>query len=425
MRRAGARFWLALPLLAALALAGLAPAALTHAAPTRQGGTAVTVSPAQSNLACDATASVDIRITNVTNLFGVDIKIAYDPNVVSVVDADPNAAGLTITPGDLPEVAGGAGLIQVNSVDEGAGIIGYAAIRLNPAPAQSGSGVIANITFKGKAAGTSDISLESVTLADDTARPIPADLTSGKITVRCDGEPVPTETTAPGRPTATRPPGRPTPTATRPAGGKPVGGGDRTCDHIVKPGETLYSIARYHGVSVAALSAANGIANPNFIYAGQKLVVPGCGGTGRPPVPGKPSDPGPGKNPGGSCSTHVVKPGETLFGIAYMYGDSVAAISQRNGIANPNLVWAGQGLTVCGGGYTPPGPPPGSGSGWGKPMPGKPGMGGACRYTHIVKPGETLFSIAWRYGSSVYAVQSASGLANPNLIYAGQALCIP
>jgi hypothetical protein len=66
-------------------------------------------------------------------------------------------------------VSAGQGLVQVNTVDTATGTVSYAAVRLNPAPAQSGSGVIAKITFKGKATGTSPISLVSAILADQTA----------------------------------------------------------------------------------------------------------------------------------------------------------------------------------------------------------------------------------------------------------------
>ena len=45
--------------------------------------------------------------------------------------------------------------------------------------------------------------------------------------------------------------------------------------HVVARGETLTSIAARYGVSVGALAAANGITNPNTIYAGQRLVIPG------------------------------------------------------------------------------------------------------------------------------------------------------
>lgn len=45
--------------------------------------------------------------------------------------------------------------------------------------------------------------------------------------------------------------------------------------------------------------------------------------------------------------------------------------------------------------------------------------------THTVQPGETLFSIARRYGLTVEQVAAANGITNPALIYAGQVLVIP
>ena len=43
--------------------------------------------------------------------------------------------------------------------------------------------------------------------------------------------------------------------------------------HVVQRGETLSSIAARYGVSAAALAQANGIANPNHIYVGQRLTI--------------------------------------------------------------------------------------------------------------------------------------------------------
>lgn len=45
--------------------------------------------------------------------------------------------------------------------------------------------------------------------------------------------------------------------------------------HVVRAGETLNSIAAAHGVSASALARANGITNPNLIKIGQRLVIPG------------------------------------------------------------------------------------------------------------------------------------------------------
>jgi hypothetical protein len=65
-----------------------------------------------------------------------------------------------------------------------------------------------------------------------------------------------------------------------------------TGSHTVQPGETLFRIALRYGVSVNTLASANGIFNPNVIYAGQVLVVPGSSNTPVEPgpVPGQPFD---------------------------------------------------------------------------------------------------------------------------------------
>lgn len=51
--------------------------------------------------------------------------------------------------------------------------------------------------------------------------------------------------------------------------------------HIVRRGENLYRISLRYGTTVGAIAAANHIHNPNRIYAGQRLMIP----TGKPPKP--------------------------------------------------------------------------------------------------------------------------------------------
>ena len=63
--------------------------------------------------------------------------------------------------------------------------------------------------------------------------------------------------------------------------------------YIVRPGDTLFSIARRFGVSVGAILAANPyLSNPNFIYSGERLVIPGRQGVAYPP-PSAPTSPAP------------------------------------------------------------------------------------------------------------------------------------
>ena len=52
-----------------------------------------------------------------------------------------------------------------------------------------------------------------------------------------------------------------------------------------------------------------------------------------------------------------------------------------------------------------------------------PSTGGTV--TYIVQRGDTLYSIARRYGTTVEAIAAANGITNPNLIRVGQQLTIP
>jgi len=74
-----------------------------------------------------------------------------------------------------------------------------------------------------------------------------------------------------------------------------------SCIHIVQRGEWLSTIARRYGVSMWAMARANGLSNPNWIYPGQRLVVPGC----RPYVPPPPPTPPP-PPPPPTCSVMPV-----------------------------------------------------------------------------------------------------------------------
>ena len=49
-------------------------------------------------------------------------------------------------------------------------------------------------------------------------------------------------------------------------------------DYTVEPGDTLGKIARELGVSVSALADVNNLSNPNLIYPGQVLTIPGKNG---------------------------------------------------------------------------------------------------------------------------------------------------
>ncbi len=65
-------------------------------------------------------------------------------------------------------------------------------------------------------------------------------------------------------------------------GGEPGRGTPGGCGsyHTIQYGETLYSLGRHYGVSPHAISEANGLVNPDYIYAGQILYIPCSTGGG-------------------------------------------------------------------------------------------------------------------------------------------------
>jgi LysM repeat protein len=179
--------------------------------------------------------------------------------------------------------------------------------------------------------------------------------------------------------------------------------------HIVRWGENLTWIAGRYGTSIQAIMHANGLHSPNRIYAGQRLIIPGTA-----PYTGAVAS---------SCGqVYTVRYGDTLSGIAYRLGISLHSLAAANGIVNTNCIYAGQRLAIpCQPCTAPPctapvqvhhkpvKPHPQSGPGW----------------WYIVKPGDTLAKIAWRYGTTVWKLTHANNLSNPHLICVGQKLIIP
>ncbi len=122
--------------------------------------------------------------------------------------------------------------------------------------------------------------------------------------------------------------------------------------HVVQAGETLSGIARQYGISQNAIMETNSITDPNLIFSGQRLVIPGCVGA-------EPAAPDP--SPTAQAAIHIVQSGDTLSGIATRYGSSVAAIMTANNIADPNRIFVGQRLTIpSGNGAVAPVTPPSS-----------------------------------------------------------------
>lgn len=160
----------------------------------------------------------------------------------------------------------------------------------------------------------------------------------------------------------------PAPIAAAPVAAGPAaaaGGGAITA----QPGDTLYSLSRQYGVSVAAIAATNGLTQSSTLTIGQRLVIPSpnspaalgaaplgtvptpAGAPGATPVPSTTPAAARAQQTGGVAQApgqHVVQNGETLYSIATGYGISPNALMQANGMAQAELLRVGQALVIPG-----------------------------------------------------------------------------
>lgn len=148
--------------------------------------------------------------------------------------------------------------------------------------------------------------------------------------------------------------------------------------YTVRPGDSLYQIARRWELPVDSLIAANNLSTPNSILVGQQLSIP----------------------PG--VDVIRVKLGDTVFTISQNFGVPASVIIQANQLQPPYVIQVGQLLKV------PPGVP-----------------------YYVVQPRDTLFQIARRFnvrtgGRNNYElIMKVNNLSSSNVISPGMQLIIP
>ena len=154
--------------------------------------------------------------------------------------------------------------------------------------------------------------------------------------------------------------------------------------HVVQRGESLAAIARQYDVSISQLAAHNGIDNRDYIFVGQRLVMP---------FGDAPAD--------SLLGTYTVTARDTLASIAAAYGVSTAELMAYNGLTAATPIWVGQPLLV----------PIASAE-------------SDARY-HEVRLGDTLFAIARYYGVSWPELAAYNNLDQADTLATGQVLAIP
>lgn len=95
--------------------------------------------------------------------------------------------------------------------------------------------------------------------------------------------------------------------------------------HVIKPGDTLYAIARSYGVKVNTIAEANKLSLKSILRVGQELTIPSVDGI-----------------------LYKIKSGDTLWGLSSEYGTRIRDIVAVNNIRSPNRLKVGQVIIIPG-----------------------------------------------------------------------------
>ncbi len=185
--------------------------------------------------------------------------------------------------------------------------------------------------------------------------------------------------------------------------------------YVVKSGDTLFSVAKKYGVSVADLKAANGLGRSNAIARGRKLKIPGAGGVEEAaPAPEPRSSSRREREPEAEApagravngrvieiplagKAYRVRRGESLERVADKLNSSTGELARINHLKKPYRLRAGQAIR---------------------------GPGGTAK-AYVVARGDTLATIAERFDVTLEKLRTTNGLRRGAAVAPGRQLRLP
>jgi LysM repeat protein len=159
----------------------------------------------------------------------------------------------------------------------------------------------------------------------------------------------------------------------------------RPSTYRVKSGDTVTQIAKRFGLSITAIAKLNNLGPKSLIRVGQVIKLVG----NTPPEV--------------EAESYRVRPGDTLLGIASRHQLTLSELTTINRISSSTLIYPGQVLRVA------------------KVIPSSQPPVGAPD-TYVVATGDSLDSVAEKFGITLGALREYNDLARASIIYVGQVL---
>ncbi|MFC1461175.1 LysM peptidoglycan-binding domain-containing protein [Verrucomicrobiota bacterium] len=203
-----------------------------------------------------------------------------------------------------------------------------------------------------------------------------------------------------------------------------------TVTYTVRSGDSVSKIGQRYNVSEAEVVALNRLKDPNKIWVGQKLLLPGYVDLGKPVT--RSSSPAPAVDSEGE---YVVQRGDSISKIAQRFNVSKAQIAEVNNLADPNKIWTGQKLVIPEATTEPVSEFASSSDSLAVSeestttvltvVDEEDNAVSVSEIVHVVQPGEDLFSIAKLYAVTVGEIAELNNLSRNARVKVGQRLKIP
>lgn len=142
---------------------------LTTSLALAQEGARVYLQPVESG---DGSLTFEVMAENVTDMFGAEFRLKYDPALLAVQDFNTEQEGLQIEPGTL--LPANKGFVVANQVNEAEGTITFAVTLLRPAEPANGTGPLARVRFNKLQDGAATIDIERAKLVAVDLQTIPS-----------------------------------------------------------------------------------------------------------------------------------------------------------------------------------------------------------------------------------------------------------
>jgi LysM repeat protein len=202
--------------------------------------------------------------------------------------------------------------------------------------------------------------------------------------------------------------------------------------YIVKPGDTLYRIAIQHSVPLTQLALVNNIYNIHYIRVGQVLTVPAdhppiivTAPTWNAGVPSPLTVSGQSDTFEGNVQVRVYDSAYRVVGTGIATGGSMGTYGNFTANISYTVPYTQAGIVEVYFRSAKDGSVMGQADVRVRLTSTAPGTQPRPPITYIVQPGDTLYRLALRYNTTIWAIAQVNNIVNVNLIYVGQKLVIP